>query len=196
MGNWKQPSAEDLGKWKRAHDLRHGRGYSYPRIAAALVISLATARTWVAEYQRWGVLRLPYPCSKCDGSGFSEHSIYCEKGRRLEARRRAGLSPADVGEEELLAAIRAHVPRGLPFEIRDDVEQELAAAILAGEVEPADAGRAARRIIRRTYRLYLGRHNPVSLDAPGGGSGEGATLGQLLASDGTISARRSARPAA
>jgi hypothetical protein len=192
VGNWKQPSAEDLAKWKRAHDLRHGRGYSYPRIAEALCIGIGTARTWVAEYQRWAVLRLPYPCSKCDGSGFSEHSIYCEKGRRLEARRRAGLSPADVGEEELLAAIRAAVPRGLPFEVRGDVEQELAVAILAGEVEPGEAVRAARRLARRTYRLYLGRHNPASLDAPEKGSRSRAPLGLRLADDGTILSRRAA----
>lgn len=86
------PSPESLARWKRAFDL-YRRGYGGGRIGEAMLVTAVTAREHVFKYTRRVLLKLPYKCAKCDGSGFPDHSVPCLE-YHIKLVRQGGVSPS------------------------------------------------------------------------------------------------------
>ena len=81
----------------------------------------------------------------------------------------------------LLDAIDRAVPHAMPEHIRDDVCQELALAVLAGEIPEGDIRVHVGSILKRVYALIPMPYGTRSLDMPLGG--KRLTLSETIASD-------------
>jgi hypothetical protein len=76
-----------------------------------------------------------------------------------------------VDERELLDAIEAEMSPHLPEQIKDDVRQELALAVLSGEIRLTQLERKSHRYVRHIRRLHPDKWGPLSLDQPLPGDG-------------------------
>lgn len=72
---------------------------------------------------------------------------------------------------DLILAINAAVPRSLPSEIRPDVCQEMAIAVLSGQFSQTDIKRNVETVIRRVKDDSGFIEYALSLDAPAPGVG-------------------------
>jgi len=87
-------------------------------------------------------------------------------------------------EHDFSALIEAAVPKQLPYEVRDEVCQELALELLTGNVKHSDIQIAAKSFIKRFFKEYQNKFGDLSLDAPI--TEDGFTLGDLLDDQGKI----------
>ena len=69
-------------------------------------------------------------------------------------------------EHELLMAINDAVPREIPEDRRADICQELAIAVLIGDVDVSQLGTAWKAMMSKVYKLHPTTWGPLSLDAP------------------------------
>lgn len=91
--------------------------------------------------------------------------------------------PTGTAEEmegvDLLRAVEAAVPRGIPFQIRDDLCQDLVVALLTGEVTLGNITDALPSFVKKTFKQYPMKYGPLSLDKPFGPD-SAFSLGDLL----------------
>jgi transposase-like protein len=69
-------------------------------------------------------------------------------------------------EHELLMAINAAVPHDIPEDRRADICQELAIAILIGDVDAGSLATAWQPVFHKIYKMHPTLYAPLSLDAP------------------------------
>lgn len=92
--------------------------------------------------------------------------------------RKLGLG-TDASAESLSTRIENVVPKTLPYEIRDEVVQELALKIMMREVSIEELETSAvKKHISHFYREYQDKWGDLSLDAPM--TEDGLTLGDML----------------
>lgn len=82
-----------------------------------------------------------------------------------------------VSECELLTAVHAVVPKGLPSQLRADICQELIVQILSGDVSFADIQDDPRHYVGELLKQHPGRYGPISLDSA---DEDGNTVAQIL----------------
>lgn len=87
-------------------------------------------------------------------------------------------------EHELLMMINEAVPRGIPEDRRADICQELALAILIGDVETANLEKAWQAMFKKVYKMHPADFGPISLDAPIPGTDDLRLLDILSEEDG------------
>jgi transposase-like protein len=93
-------------------------------------------------------------------------------GGRATGRRQALCYPflpetsKPLPEHELLRLINEAVPRGIPEDRRADICQELAIAVLIGEVETPDLATSWQPMFHKVYAQHPTLYAPLSLDAP------------------------------
>lgn len=90
--------------------------------------------------------------------------------------------PLKGDDYDLLMAINAAVPRGFPPEMREDVCQEAALAILCGDFDKSDVAGAVRAAKAKYNRIFRGKFGDLSLDAPLSHDG-GATFLDMIDSE-------------
>lgn len=92
------------------------------------------------------------------------------------------ISGGPKDEHAMLLAIDAAVPRGLPEMVRQDVCQDLAVAVLTGDIDISDLVNNAGEFVKKVWRQYPLKYGPMSLDkpAPWAGEDDGRSLGDLL----------------
>lgn len=88
-------------------------------------------------------------------------------------------------ENNLLFAINAAVPKNLPEQIRADLCQDLAVAVLCGEVAESDLQGEVPLYLKKAMKLFPTKYGPLSLDAPApwAESGDMRTVGQMIDSN-------------
>lgn len=127
----------------------------------------------------------------------------CYYGRRclmhhaLHIKRNGELYRIKLKEKKaqmLIALVEREVPKTLPYEIRDEVCQELILDLLTRKVSAASLRQSIPTYTRRFFREYQDRFKSVSLDAPVGDE-DGRTLGDFLLDDGTMVRRDKQRAA-
>lgn len=91
------------------------------------------------------------------------------------------------GETNMQAIIEDAVPKGLPYEIREEVCQEIALQLLTRKTSYSQLRQTTSRLVKHFFREYQDKFGNLSLDAPLGGDNEGLTLGDLLDDRGRIS---------
>jgi transposase-like protein len=108
-----------------------------------------------------------YSCNRCQGY------FRCtpQQQRQHEIRQQA---------EQLPALIEQKLPKNLPVEIREELQQELVLAALAGEFELSELDQVIINYRRKVYRQSLTGFAYVSLDAVIPHT-EGLTYGDTLA---------------
>ena len=82
------------------------------------------------------------------------------------------------GETDMEAIINDVVPRQLPYEIRDEVCQEIALQLLLRKTHYSNLREAVTKLTKRFFREYQNKFGDLSLDAPI--NEEGLTLGEIL----------------
>jgi hypothetical protein len=107
-----------------------------------------------------------YFCSTCK-------SIFTPSPEQLQQHQQ------QLSMEQLLPLITGKVPKELPPEVREEMIQELAVAVLAGEFELSQLDEMVTRFRRKVYRESLTGFAYVSLDA-GIPNTEGLTLADRL----------------
>ena len=89
-------------------------------------------------------------------------------------------------EHEMVRAIDQAVPKSLPEFVRQEVCQELAAAILSGDVDLPRLAAAAPVYTRLVYRRFPSKYGPLSLDRPCPWGDDDRTLGELLSEQSAV----------
>jgi transposase-like protein len=123
------------------------------------------------------VLRQPIksnpPCPHCNGHSWRNGSKDGKQEYQCrQCQRFFGFSPqqqrqyaAQRQAEQLPALIEQKLPRNLPVEIREELQQELVVAALAGDFELSELEAAVARFRRKVNRESLTGFGYVSLDA-------------------------------
>jgi transposase-like protein len=104
---------------------------------------------------------------------------HCQRQFSLSLRQQRQ-HKVQLQQEHLLPLIAGKVPKELPPEVREEMIQELAVAVLAGEFELSQLDEMVTRFRRKVYRESLTGFAYVSLDA-GIPNAEGLTLADTLA---------------
>lgn len=81
--------------------------------------------------------------------------------------------------KSLLDHLRTVVPAGIDSNLRSDIIQEIAAAILLGELSNRPSGSDIKGFISRAYKQFADRFGTVSLNQPIGRD-DGLTLGEAM----------------
>lgn len=106
----------------------------------------------------WRMRRLIRPDIKYAGKATGRRQSLCYPF--LPATKR------QIPEHELLRLISEAVPHNIPHDRRADICQELAVAILIGDIEVGDLQTAWMTMFHKVYKLHPTIHGPLSLDAP------------------------------
>lgn len=69
-------------------------------------------------------------------------------------------------EHELLKAVTAAIPTGIPGSVRADMCQDLVVGILSGEFDRDDLHLPAKEVMKRVRQMFPTKYAPDSLDAP------------------------------
>lgn len=95
---------------------------------------------------------------------------------RTDQRRRA----AERQGADMLKHIAALIPAAFPREMRDDILQDVALAVIEGGASMGEMPAAISAAIKRYRKLHPGKFGPISLDAPIAGT-DGLRLIDVLA---------------
>lgn len=85
--------------------------------------------------------------------------------------------------KDLTKTINELVPHSLPREIRADVCQDLAVAVLTGDLSIDEIKGAVKKAVRGVFKMHPMKYGPLSLDAPMPGSDSDRPLHETLLLD-------------
>jgi len=74
------------------------------------------------------------------------------------------ISGVPTAEHEMLMAVDAIVPKGLPNAVRSDVCQDMIVAILSGEVTMENLKGDLKKYLGQFWRMFPDKYGPISLD--------------------------------
>lgn len=98
--------------------------------------------------------------------------------------RSMGITVNARGETDINAIIQDVVPKTLPYEIREEVCQEVALQLLTHKTHYSKIRETVQRLTKQFFKEYQNKYGDLSLDAPMGE--DGLTLGEMLDDRGRI----------
>jgi hypothetical protein len=101
--------------------------------------------------------------------------------RRAQVHRASSIAQHGV---DIFLLIRSAVPSTLPAQIRDDVIQAIALAVVEGKLRPTDIRRRVREYVTLQFRQFS-KYGPASLDARLSDGGNATLLDRLSTDAGT-----------
>lgn len=135
------------------------------QVTAALEKTTATVReignaigtTYVTAWRMRKIIR---PDIKYGGRSTGRRDALCYPFMPVTKRH--------IPDHELLRLINDAVPRNIPEDRRADICQELAIAVLIGDVDTANLSASWEPMFHKVYKMHPTKWAPLSLDAPMG----------------------------
>lgn len=146
-------------------------------LAKAAGVSKNTAKRYIGDFRARGI------GLRCACGASAGHQGWCSVRYSRSSARQAWMDALrrqressfvrypfiiqtrDTPEHELLRFVNAAVPRQLPDQMRADVCQDLAVALLSGEVSRERAPALVKKLISANWKINPSRYGPLSLDA-------------------------------
>lgn len=145
-----------------------GRGESLRAAAKVAGCAKNTAARYIRLYGRG---------SNCPCGAKSGHNGWCTYRylqsparqafvKRCKAVSRWRFTPGRPATDPLVEQIKAVLPDWMPRQVRDEVIQDIALAVLSGEVSAENMAAEVKRFTSAVFKQYPTKFGPRSLDQP------------------------------